>query len=90
MNIYAGNLHYDMDEDQLRRLFEEYGEVESVKVIIDRDTGRSKGFGFVEMADDDAGHKALEELNGQEIQGRNLKVNIARERVRRDNFRRDY
>ncbi len=81
MNIYVGNLHYGVDEEDLRGIFEEYGEVKSVKMIIDKFTGKSKGFGFVEMADNDAGTKAIEALNDAELEGRNMKVNEAREKT---------
>lgn len=80
MNIYVGNLSYDAGEDDLRKLFEEYGSVESVNVITDRMTNRSKGFGFIEMNDDDEAKKAIEELDGKEHLGRDLKVNVARPR----------
>lgn len=79
MNIYVGNLPYSYDNNQLSQLFEEYGEVTSAQVISDRDTGRSRGFGFVEMADDDA-RRAIEELADTEIGGRRLTVNEARPR----------
>jgi len=71
-----------MTQEDLRELFAEFGEVTSVKIIEDRETGRPKGFGFVEMADDASANQAIEELNGKEISGRNLKVNQARERER--------
>lgn len=80
MNIYVGNLHYDMSEDQLREIFEEYGTVNSVKIITDKFSGKSKGFGFVEMADDSEANQAMEELNDAEIKGRSMRVNQARER----------
>jgi len=83
MNIYTGNLHYHLDEDELRLAFEEYGEVVSARIISDRATGRSKGFGFVEMSNDDEARKAIEELNGADLKGRNLIVNEAREREER-------
>ena len=83
MNIYAGNLHFKMSEDDLKGIFEEYGQVVSVKIIMDRETGRSKGFGFVEMADNSAGSEAVEELNGAEVMGRTIKVNEARQREER-------
>lgn len=82
MNIYVGNLNFNLGEDELKELFEKYGEVTSVKIITDKYSGRSKGFGFIEMADDDAANKAIEELNGTDINGRNVKVNQARERDR--------
>jgi len=79
MNIYVGNLSYSMTSDELERLFSEHGQVDSAAVIMDRDTGRSRGFGFVEMPDD-AGHKAIEALNGADHGGRKLNVNEARPR----------
>ncbi len=81
MNIYVGNLFYGVDENALKTIFEEYGEVRSVKIITDKFTGRSKGFGFVEMDDDDAGRQAIEELNGRSIENRNMVVNEARPRT---------
>ena len=75
--LYVGNFPYSMTEDTLRDLFSEYGEVTSVAVIMDRDTGRPRGFGFVEMENADA---AIEALNGRELEGRALNVNVARER----------
>lgn len=85
MNIYAGNLDFSLTEDELQEVFAEYGEVVSVKIVKDRETGRAKGFGFVEMTDDDAGRKAIEELEGAELKGRNLRVNEARPREERPN-----
>ena len=81
MNIYVGNLSYDTTEDSLRAAFSEYGQVDSVAVITDRATGRPRGFGFVQMADDAEAQKAIDELNGKELDGRALKVNQARERT---------
>ncbi len=78
MNIYVGNLSYGMDEDGLKALFSEFGEVESAKVIKDKYSGKSKGFGFVEMANDGEGEKAIEGLNEKEIDGRSIKVNKAK------------
>jgi RNA recognition motif-containing protein len=77
MNIYVGNIPFELSEDQLRDAFGAYGEVTSVKLIMDRETGRPRGFGFVEMSDDEAGRKAVEALNGSELGGRTLKVNEA-------------
>ena len=77
MEIYVGNLSYRLDDMDLRKIFEEYGEVYSVKLISDKNTGRSKGFAFVEMGSDREGQMAINELNGKEIQGRPLKVNEA-------------
>ncbi len=80
MNIYVGNLPYSVVEEDLREIFEEYGEVASVKIISDKLTGRSKGFGFVEMDDDQEAQKAIEELNNADLSGRNIKVNESRPR----------
>ncbi len=80
MNIYVGNLAYSMRDADLEALFAEFGEVSSAKIITDRDTGRSKGFGFIEMTNDDAGKEAIEALNNKEVEGRSLKVNEARPR----------
>ncbi len=87
MNIYVGNVSYQTDDSRLIVLFSEFGEVASARVINDRETGRSKGFGFVEMNDDTAAAAAIEALNEKEIDGRTLRVNEARpreERPRRD------
>ncbi len=81
--LYVGNLTYDTTEDNLVELFSEYGEILSAQIIIDRDTNRSKGFGFVEMAD--GADEAANALNGQDFRGRNLTVNEARPREPRDN-----
>ena len=83
MNIYVGNLDYNLKEDELSEIFAEYGEVVSVKIVMDRETGRAKGFGFVEMAVESEGDKAVEELDGAELNGRNIKVNKARPRPER-------
>ena len=81
MNIYVGNLAYSLSEEELANEFANYGEVKSVKIIVDRENNnRSKGFGFIEMDDADA-TKAIEELNGKIVAGRNLRVNEARPRV---------
>jgi len=77
MNIYVGNLSYKVRENDLKEVMEEYGQVDSCKLIIDRDTRRSKGFAFVEMADDDAAKKAITELNGAELDGRTMVVKEA-------------
>lgn len=76
--LYVGNLPYSVDDAQLEQLVVEFGEVVSAKVIQDKFSGRSKGFGFVEMTNDDDAQKAIESLNGKEIDGRSLKVNEAR------------
>ncbi len=78
MNIYVGNLPYNVVEEDLREIFEEYGEVSEVKIISDKLTGRSKGFGFVEMDNAGEAQKAIEELNNAELGGRNIKVNESR------------
>ncbi len=83
MNIYVGNVSYQTDDSRLVELFSEFGEVASARVINDRETGRSKGFGFVEMADDTAAAAAIEALNEKEIDGRTLRVNEARPREER-------
>lgn len=80
MNLYVGNLDYDMSEENLRNDFAEYGRVHSAKIITDKFTGRSRGFGFVEMSSSEEGKKAMEELNGREVSGRKLVVNEARPR----------
>lgn len=80
MKIYVGNLAYRTSEDDLRAAFEPYGTVTSVDVITDRETGRSKGFGFVEMPENDEAQKAIEALDNQELGERTLKVNEARPR----------
>ena len=80
MNVYVGNLSYGTSSSDLRELFEAFGEVTSANVISDRDSGRSKGFGFVEMADDSAAKAAIEKLNGTEVDGRTITVNEARPR----------
>ena len=81
MNIYVGNLSYEVTEEDLKQAFEVFGEVETVKVIKDNYTGRSKGFGFVEMPDNADAQSAINDLNGTELKGRTLKVNKARPRT---------
>ena len=78
MNIYVGNLSYNVTEDSLKEMFTEFGEVESAKIIMDRYTNRSKGFGFVEMPDNSEADQAIKALNGKMIDGRNIKVNQAK------------
>lgn len=92
MNIFVGSLPYSLSESDLRQFFEEYGEVTSVKIINDKFSGRSKGFGFIEMPDDASATKAIEELNGAEVDGRSIVVNQAEEKKeggerRNNNFR---
>ena len=85
MNIYISNLSYGVDDADLNTLFAEYGEVTSAKVIMDRETGRSRGFGFVEIADEAMGQKAIDELNGAEYDGKVINVNVAKPREERSN-----
>ena len=82
--LYVGNLSFQTTDADLNDMFSEIGQVESVQIITDRDTGRSKGFGFVEMSDDEAAAKAIERFNGKEVNGRALTVNEARPMERRD------
>lgn len=83
MNIYVGNMSYSMSEDDLREAFAAYGAVTSARLVMDRESGRPKGFGFVEMSNDNEANAAIEALNGKEIGGRELKVNEARPREER-------
>lgn len=80
MRIYAGNLSYSTDSEELRSLFSEFGSVDSAEVIIDRSTNRSKGFGFVEMSDDEQARAAIQALNGKDIDGRSINISEARPR----------
>ena len=80
VNIYVGNLAFSTNDADLEALFAEHGEVTSARVIADRDTGRSRGFGFVEMPSTDEATEAIRSLNGRNVDGRDLKVNQARER----------
>ena len=87
MNIYVGNLPFEVTDEELEAAFTEYGEVSSARMIIDRFSGRSRGFGFVEMPTDSEGEAAIAAMNGREMMGRPLTVNVARpreERPRRD------
>ena len=83
MNIFIAGLNYNMSEADLGEVFAAYGEVVSVKIIMDRETGRSKGYGFVEMADDEAGDKAIAALNEVDMDGKTLSVSVARPREER-------
>lgn len=83
MNIYVGNLPYSMDDNELRASFSEFGAVQSASVVKDKFTGRSRGFGFVEMPDAAAGNQAIEAMNGRNLGGRPLVVNEARPREER-------
>ena len=90
MNIYIGNLHYNVNEEELEEIFKEYGEVMSVIIITDKYTGRSKGFGFIEMESVSEAKNAISTLDGREIKGNQIKVNEARDNrnKRRQNYRR--
>lgn len=79
--LFVSNFPYSVGDDQLKELFEEFGNVDSAKVITDRETGRSKGFGFVEMNSADDAKKAIDEMNGKDVEGRALVVNAARPRA---------
>ena len=83
MNIYISNLNYKTDSDSLQSLFSEYGEVTSANVIVDRFTGESRGFGFVEMSDDAAGQNAIDALNDTDFEGKTIVVNVARPKKER-------
>ena len=80
MNIYVGNLDFKVEENDLQEVFQEYGSVSSTKIITDKFTGRSKGFGFVEMDDNEAANKAISELSGSQLENRDMVVNEARPR----------
>ncbi len=81
-NIYVGNLPFNTNSNELEEMFAEFGSVDRAQVISDRETGRSRGFGFVEMADETEAQNAIEALNGKDFDGRQLRVNVARERQR--------
>jgi RNA recognition motif-containing protein len=83
MNLYVGNLAFGTSSETLQRLFEVHGEVKSAQVVTDRETGRSRGFGFVEMADSAAGQAAIDAMNGADVDGRKITVNEARPRAER-------
>jgi RNA recognition motif-containing protein len=85
MNIYVGNLSYNVDENDLRNIFEEYGIVSSVRIIKDKYSGKSKGFAFVEMSDNNEANKAIEELNGGELDNRKVVINEARPKRKHGN-----
>ena len=82
-NIFVGNLSFNTNEDELRQIFEGYGQVDRVSILTDRETGRSRGFGFVEMSSDEDGEKAIAALNGSQIGGRTINVNEARPKTER-------
>lgn len=85
--IFVGNFSYNMTEGELRSMFEPYGTIESVSLVTDRDTGRVRGFGFVEMPNDAEADKAIAELNGRDVGGRTINVNEARPKSERSNLR---
>jgi len=85
MNIYVGNLSFEASEDDLRKAFEEFGTVANVTILKDKFSGKSKGFGFVTMADEETAQKAIAEMNGKELEGRALTVSVARPPVERPN-----
>ncbi len=82
-NIFVGNLSFNTGEEELRQIFEGYGQVDRVSIMTDRDTGRSRGFGFVEMASNEDGEKAITALNGSQVGGRTINVNEARPKTER-------
>ena len=90
MNIYVGNVSYDLTEKELEELFAEFGSVSAARIITDRQSGRSKGFGFVEMDNKAEGEEAIKQLDGKEMNGRPLKVNEARPREERPRRRQQY
>ncbi len=83
MNIYVGNISYGMTDGALKALFTQFGEVTRSRIVTDRETGRSKGFGFVEMQNAEDGYRAISQLNGKEIEGRALRVNEAKPQMER-------
>jgi len=85
MNIYVSNLSFAVKDEDLREIFAEYGEVSSAKVIMDKVSNRSRGFAFVEMPDDQAAQKAIDELEGATVDGRTIKVNVARPKEKSSN-----
>lgn len=82
-NIFVGNLSFNTGEQELRQIFEAYGQVDRVSIMMDRDTGRSRGFGFVEMTNNEDGEKAIAALNGSQVGGRTINVNEARPKTER-------
>lgn len=89
MNIYVSNLSFNTSSESLQELFAAYGEVTSSKIITDRDSGRSRGFGFVEMTNDSEGQTAINELNDTDFEGKTISVNVARPRTERSDNRRN-
>ncbi|MBN2056029.1 RNA-binding protein [bacterium] len=87
MDIYVGNLSFETKDSDLKKLFETYGVVDAVRIITDRDTGRSKGFAFIEMPDKSAAQQAIDNINGSEVHGRALRVNESTPKPQRDDRR---
>ena len=87
MKLFVGSLPFEVSEGELKELFNSYGDLISVKLITDRETGRSRGFGFVEVSSEDEGERAIKELNGSNLKGRNIVVKLAHERSERPNRR---
>jgi cold-inducible RNA-binding protein len=85
--LYVGNISFNATEETLTNAFSQFGTVNSCKIIMDRDTGRSKGFGFIEMGSGDEAQKAIDSLDGQDFDGRQIRVNVAKEREPRNNSR---
>ncbi len=85
MNIYVSNLNFSTTSESFQELFAEFGDIDSARIITDRETGRSRGFGFVEMPNDADGQKAIDELNGTDFEGKTISVNVARPRTERSN-----
>lgn len=85
MNMYVSNLSFHTTDEDLRKLFTQYGTVSSAKVITDRETGRSRGFGFVEMESENEANEAMKNLNNKEVEGRTMAVSVAREKERKGN-----
>ena len=90
MNIYVSNLSFNVQDEDLREFFAEYGEVSSAKIITDKFTNKSRGFGFVEMPDDEAAQKAIAELNGGVVEGRAINVTVAKPKEERSNNKRSF
>jgi RNA recognition motif-containing protein len=90
MKMYVSNLGFHVTDDDLRKLFEPFGGVSSSKVILDRDTGRSRGFAFVEMSSDEEAKKAMQSLDGKEVEGRSIGVSVAREKEQRSPGKRSW
>lgn len=88
--LYVGNLSYTTSDDDLKNIFSQFGDIVSAKVITDRDTGRSKGFAFVEMTSEDSASAAIEKLDGTDQEGRTIKVNLARPQAPRDSGERKF